>query len=82
MRVKAPRSEAEARYRAAIMRQSLTRGQSKYSAGGRPISAASHDPEVAKARLAGPPERGLSIPLDNGKTQNGQVKARETEEAG
>ena len=35
MKIKAPRSEAEARYRTAIMRQSLTRSQTKYSAGGR-----------------------------------------------
>ena len=35
MKIKAPRSEAEVRYWNSLMRQSLTRGQTKYSAGGR-----------------------------------------------
>ena len=35
MKIKEPQSEAEARYRTSIMRQSLTRSQTKYSVGGR-----------------------------------------------
>jgi hypothetical protein len=35
MTIKGPRTEAEGHYRLAKMRQSLTRTQTKYSAGGR-----------------------------------------------
>jgi hypothetical protein len=35
MKIKEPLSEAEARYRTSLIRKSLTRGQTKYSAGGR-----------------------------------------------
>jgi hypothetical protein len=50
MTTKAPRTEAEGRYRLAKMRQSLTRTQTKYSAGGREKRRIRPSPSMPKLK--------------------------------